>query len=166
MSASFKIDKVILPGEFENPEHSADLLAQAGRVLDKACLGDGGGDHLFLGEDGKLYIVTFEVDVAEARAGYAKELIQRRMGDLEPDSDEYKALRALLMKQVRDAAEFLKAKCFEADSALSVYEMGGEFSEAIEIILPDWDTHEYDGWTIGDLTVYPDVHPEMYEAQL
>ncbi len=165
-TGEFKIARVILPGEFEQPQDSNDLLEQAGRVLDHAYLGDGVGDHLFQGKDGKLYIVTFEACVNEARPGYAKELMQRRMGDLEPESMEYKTLRDLLMEQVRDAAAFLKDKCFEQDSALSVHEMGGDFAEAIEIILPDWDTHEYDGWTIGDVIAYPDIYPEMYEAQL
>lgn len=167
MSTSFKIDRVILPGEFEDPGHSNDLLVQAGRILDKACLGDGVGDHLFLGDDGKLYIVTFEVEVAEARPGYAKELIQQRVADLEPDCEEYNALRALLMKQVREAAEFLNQHWRNKDlPASDVHEHGDQHAEAIEIILPDWDTHEYDGWTIGDVIAYPDVHPEMYEAQL
>jgi len=37
-----------------------------GRVLDKACLWDSVGDHLFQGEDGKFYIMTFEAHVGEA----------------------------------------------------------------------------------------------------
>lgn len=165
-----KFRKVILPGEFDKPETSDDLLEVGARVLDKACLWDSVGDHLFQGEDGKLYIMAFEAHVGEASMTYAKQLIQQAMDGLDTDSAEYKELRQLLFKQVKDAVAILNGLLIkypeQPGEAVRVCKQGGRAAEAIQIILPDWNEQDYKNWSIDDVINYPHVHPEMYEAQL
>lgn len=79
MSESIKL-KVLVPSEFRyapgDEVRSDSVLATAGRIIDKACLSDAVGDHVFEGEDGKRYGIFFEAHLAELDPEHADQLLQ------------------------------------------------------------------------------------------
>ena len=78
MSESIKL-KVLAPGEFQyapgDEVRSDSVLATAGRIIDKACLSDAVGDHVFEGENGKRYGIFFEAHLAELDPESAEQLM-------------------------------------------------------------------------------------------
>lgn len=56
--------------------NTEDLLAAAGRCLDKACSGDIMGEIVFEGEDGKTYVGNVEFVIMEANTEYVESVKQ------------------------------------------------------------------------------------------
>jgi hypothetical protein len=74
-----KIAKWIRDGHYalsaNGIEDTDDLLAAAGRALDKACSHDIVGECLFEGDDGKTYVGTVEFVINEANPEYVREVM-------------------------------------------------------------------------------------------
>lgn len=68
-----KITKWIRDGELSTPcGTTEELLERAGNLLDRMESHDMLGDILFVGEDGKTYVVTVEAVISEANPDYVK----------------------------------------------------------------------------------------------
>jgi len=73
-----KIKKWLATGEIDMPcKTTEDLLESACHLLDHACTPEILGEVLFVGSDGKTYVVTVEAVISEANPGYVKDVLER-----------------------------------------------------------------------------------------
>ena len=77
-----KITEMIRSGDMAGTYTDTDeLLADAGRRLDKACSYDICGEVIFKGEDGKHYVMNVEAVIEEVNPEYLKEILAQDAED-------------------------------------------------------------------------------------
>ena len=81
----FNVQTIIIPGDFEEPMDSSDIIDQAAQVLDSVDAANILSDNLFLGDDGKFYTVTVEACLSEASKWFVNDRLTTMVNDL---SDE------------------------------------------------------------------------------
>ncbi len=57
-------------------DHTEDLIAAAGRLMDKAYAQDIVGEILFEGEDGKMYVGVTTFQILEASPEYVEDMME------------------------------------------------------------------------------------------
>lgn len=158
----FNVEQIIAPGEFNGPKDSREIIHQAASMLDQCETHEILGPNLFLGDDGRFYTVTIEAEIGRASFGFALDRINELLDKGEPGAPEHDRLAGLKMRVIRAACEFLRRSCPPEEDAALAYGLSADTRDAIDAIVPDWDTGQYEGWTIADLIALPDVQPDLY----
>lgn len=160
----FNVEQIIVPGEFDHPKDSAEIIDQAASMLDQCETHEIFGPNLFLGEDGRFYTVTVEANIGEASFGFTLDRIGELLDAVGPGTPEHERPAGLKMQVIRAACEYLRRYCDPEEDAALAYNLSNDAKDAIDAIVPDWDTGQYEGWTIADLIALPDVQPELYRS--
>ena len=120
------------------------------------------GPNLFLGDDGQFYTATVEAEIGRASFGFALDRINELLDQVKRGTPEHDRLAGLKMRVIRAACDCLRRSCQSEEDAALAYGLSADMRDAVDAIVPDWDTGQYEGWTIADIVALPEVQPHIY----